>query len=245
VARIAYESDLVTLWEGDCAEAVIADLSRDSVDLIATDPPYGVKWQSGNRRVMPQFDLIAGDDGTLDVPAVLGLATRALRPCRHVYVFGYSPEILSGPMSLGGTADLVWDKGQPGMGNLEQSWAPSHERLTFGMHVKSAGEKARGYGNLAARMRRGSVIRVNRPSGRGVKRHPTEKPVLLMRQLIESSSLLGDVVFDPFAGCGSTLVAAVLTGRRALGIELDPGYVLTAIDRIKRAEDLAAEIAAA
>lgn len=243
MARIAYQSDLVTLWEGDCAE-VIADLPRASVDLIATDPPYGVKWQSGFRA--QRFARLAGDDGSLDVPAILGAAACGLADGRHVYVFGYEPDDLASPLLLSSTAELIWDKaGMVGMGRLDEPWAPAHERITFGVRRKSQANRAAGKGLLSARLRQGSVLRVPRLNSRANSRHPTEKPVALMRQLIESSSLLGDVVFDPFAGCGSTLVAAVLTGRRALGVELDPGYVVTAVDRIKRAEDLAAEIAAA
>jgi DNA modification methylase len=239
-ARIAYQSDLVTLWHGDCAE-VIAGMPRDSVDLIATDPPYGVKWQSHRRN--DRFARIAGDDGSLDVPGILGLATDALPNSRHVYVFGYLPEDLAGSMWLASTAQLIWDKDRPGSGDLSATWGPSWEPITFGVHVKSKTNLSNGYGNLTARLRRGSVIRVKPARGKAVTRHPTEKPVELMRQLIESSSLPGDVVFDPFAGSGSTLVAAVLAGRRALGVELDPGYVATAIDRIRRAEALAAEMA--
>jgi hypothetical protein len=212
--------------------------------LIATDPPYGVKWQSGWRSA--RFARIAGDDGSIDVPGILGAAVDALGAKRHVYVFGYTAEQLSGPMRLAATADLVWDKMLTGMGRLDEAWAPAHERITFGVYVSSPAEREQGRGQLTARMRRGSVLRVQRPSiAPNHKRHPTEKPVALMRQLVESSSLPGDVVFDPFAGCGSTLVAAVLTGRRALGVELDPGYVTTAVDRIKRAEALAAEMRAA
>lgn len=58
----------------------------------------------------------------------------------------------------------------------------------------------------------------------GNMRHPTEKDVSIVQPLIESFSRPGDVVLDPFAGSGSTLVAAALAGRRYLGIELEAGY---------------------
>jgi len=76
-----------------------------------------------------------------------------------------------------------------------------------------------------------------------VLRHPTEKPVALMRLLIESSSLPGEIVLDPFAGVGSTLVAAVVTGRRAIGIEIDERYAEIAAERLRKAEAIAREIA--
>ena len=59
---------------------------------------------------------------------------------------------------------------------------------------------------------------------RGTKLHPTEKPVDLMKILIENSSKKNDIVLDPFAGCGSTLLACKETGRNFIGFELDKHY---------------------
>lgn len=238
MAEVAYEGPLVKLWHGDCMD-VLPDLPRDSVDLLVTDPPYGVNWQSNYRTTA--FAPIEGDDGTLDVPAVLDLAAKALRNHRHAYVFGYSPDDLAS-LPFGGTAELIWDKANMGMGDLGLPWGPSHERITFGVVERS--KKARETkGSLSARMRQGSILRVPRPNGTRVRLHPTEKPVALMRILIESSSPVGDTVLDPFAGVGSTLVAAALLGRKAIGIEIEAQYIETAIPRIKRAEALAAEMA--
>lgn len=236
-----FQSEHATLYVGDCRE-VCASLPRQSVDLLATDPPYGVKWQSGRRR--ERFDTITGDDGSLDVPAVLGEITRhALRRHRHVYVFGYRPEALVSPLLLGSAAELIWDKEHVGPGNLAVPWAPSFERCTFGVHVKSRGERERGDGRLAARLRSGAVLRHSRVGGSAVTRHPTEKPVPLMRMLVESSSLVGETVLDPFAGSGSTLVASVLAGRRAIGVELEERYAEIAAKRIEKAEAIVAEMA--
>lgn len=238
-----YQSERATLYLGDSRE-ILPTLPRASVDLIATDPPYGVAFRSSMRPPAERFDAIVGDDGSLDVLDALAAAVLALRNCRHVYVFGYSPDDLRDPMKLGGTADLVWDKENTGMGDLSLPWAPAHERITFGVHVKSAANRERGDGALAARLRSASVLRVARPNSRGVSRHPTEKPVALMRRLIESSSSLGELVLDPFAGCGSTLVAAVLAGRRAVGIEVAEKYAEIAAKRLAEADALAALIAA-
>ena len=70
----------------------------------------------------------------------------------------------------------------------------------------------------------------------GKKKHPTEKPVDLMKIFIENSSNVGDVVLDPFMGSGSTGVACVNTGRNFIGIELDKQYFDVAEKRIKEAE---------
>ena len=65
--------------------------------------------------------------------------------------------------------------------------------------------------------------------------HPTEKPVGLLASLITSVTKPGDLILDPFAGSGSTLVAAKKTGRRFIGIELDDKYFEKAQRRIEEA----------
>ncbi|MBV2364276.1 DNA-methyltransferase [Streptomonospora nanhaiensis] len=239
--KTLYTSDLATVVLGDSTDPAVID-AAPVADLLCTDPPYGVRWQSGFRS--EAFPEIIGDDGTLDVPAVLGAWCKRLQAHRHVYVFGYAPDQLAEPMRLGGTCTLVWDKQKHNGGNLSLPWGPGHEPIAFGVYTPSARRRAQGGGNLAARLRRSSVIRVRGLSGQ-VIRHPTEKPTALMRSLIESSTSPGDLVLDPFAGSGTTLVAAVLEGRRAYGVELDSRYAELAVDRVVAAEKIARQIAAA
>jgi site-specific DNA-methyltransferase (adenine-specific) len=120
-----------------------------------------------------------------------------------------------------------------GVGNLEQPWGPQHEMITFGTYQPSKGDRAFGKGRLAARVRKGSVIRVERMNSMAIN-HPTEKPVLLLRQLIESSSIIGDLVLDPFMGVGSTLVAARIEERKAIGIEVEERYCEIAANRLRQ-----------
>jgi len=237
-----YKTDRVALYHGDCLE-VLPEIPRKSVGLLVTDPPYGVMWRSGFGK---NFETLAGDDGSLDVPAVLGAYVQhALAEARHVYVFGYRATGLTDSLRLGGCADLIWDKQNTGLGNLTLPWAPQHEAIAFGVYISSKANRDRGSGDLTARLRQGSVLRVPRPNSRGVNRHPTEKPVELMRRLVESSSVIGDTVLDPFAGSGSTLVAAVLSGRKAIGVEIDERYVKVAVERLIEAEKIADMIEAA
>lgn len=239
--KVLHESSRCTIVWGDCADLIG---TLPTADLLVTDPPYGVKWNSG--RNGGRFGPLLGDDGTLDVPGLLGALARAhLRRARHAYVFGYRPAQLSEAMQLGGTAELIWDKGVMGPGRLESPWGPQHEVVAFGVHDQSAVGRAQGGGRLAARLRSGSVLRYQRPHAARVTRHPTEKPVALMRELIESSSRQGDLVLDPFAGSGATLVAAILAGRRAYGIELDHRYAELAVERVRSAERIADQIAVA
>ena len=231
-----YESERVTIWLGDARE-VLPLLGKETVDCVATDPPYGVAWQSNTRK--DTFDLIGGDtpeEASGLLQAVVGDIVRVTRRTRHLYTFGLP---LVHPL-LAAKAELVWDKERLGSGDLSSVWSPSHERIYFHVRAQDKTNAERG-GRLAARLRRGSVIRLPRLSAMQVKRHPTEKPVELMRQLIESSTSFGEVVLDPFAGVGSTLVAAVLEGRRAIGVELDERYAHIAAERVDAAERISAQ----
>jgi site-specific DNA-methyltransferase (adenine-specific) len=67
-----------------------------------------------------------------------------------------------------------------------------------------------------------TVLRENKPKKNGI--HPTMKPIILIAKLMSNSSLNGDIVLDPFAGSGSTMIAAEQLGRSARLIELDPEY---------------------
>lgn len=206
-----FQNDHITLYHGDC-RTILPTLDKDSVHAVITDPPYGQDYKS-NRGT---HDKIAGDDGYEVAREGLRLSARVLRRGRHLYSFGPA-HLVEAPYAA--AVELIWDKGIVGMGDLSLPWGRSHEPITFAVYEPSKANRDKGYGGLAARVRQGSVLRVPRTNGAATKRHPTEKPVPLMRQLIESSTVWDEIVLDPFAGVGSTLVAAALEGRRAIGIE--------------------------
>lgn len=103
---------------------------------------------------------------------------------------------------------VVWDKGTPGMG---QGWRTQHELVLFAASasVKFDGHKAQG--NVIAAKRTGNPL------------HPTQKPVELLRAILDVTDM-APTVYDPFAGSGTTLIAAHESNRTAYLIEMDPGY---------------------
>lgn len=231
---VVYQSARVTLYHAD-ARVVLPTLTTESFDLVLTDPPYGVAFNSGFR--VTEFGEIH-QDGAEDrdgVAEVLRHCVRLVGQKRHLYVFG-PRDVLAG-LKVSDTADLIWDKGKTGMGNLSSPWGPAHEPITFAVSMHRHAGQA-GNSSPAVRMRKGSVLRFNPPTGRKV-RHPNEKPVDLLRELIESSTRAGDLVLDPFGGSGSTAVAAIVTGRRAVLAESDERWIPLAIERIAEAERLA------
>lgn len=211
-----YETEMATIYNADCREL---ELPKASIDLLLTDPPYGISYKA-----RAKHDMIAGDDDNSFVKGALATALKALRVNRHFYVFG--PDVVS-DLTTYATMELVWDKGRlsagAGPGGLASPWSSGHERITFGLYSPYKSHSNVGAG--AVRLRRSSVIRVPKTSnGRGTSRHPNEKPVELMRVLVEASSQFGETVYDPFAGSGSTLVASVLEGRKTIGVEIDEAY---------------------
>jgi site-specific DNA-methyltransferase (adenine-specific) len=225
----------VVIYNGDCRE-ILRGLGA-TFDLLLTDPPYGVGYQS-NRRT-EKLAKIAGDDGSLDVPAALALACKKLRRFSHAYVFGRF-DFADTPLTA--QCELIWDKEILGSGDLSSPWGPSHEPITFAVFEPSKANREKGAGRLSARIRQGSVLRCPRLHSGAVKRHPNEKPVPILRQMIESSSILGDTVLDPFMGSGSTLEAAVLEGRAAIGIELDEAHCRQAVERLGGTVPVQAEL---
>lgn len=234
--ELVYKSDHAEIWLGDARE-VLATVPKESVDLIVTDPPYGVEWQSNQRT--ERFDQLMGDGASdADRSAIADIITHCVRIVgqhRHLYVFGPA-DVLAG-QKVSEVVELIWDKGVMGAGDVTAPWGPQHERISFCVSKFRHAGKA-GATSLPTRMRKGSILRFTRPTGRKV-RHPSEKPVPLLAELIESSSRRGDLVVDAFAGVGSTGVAAVLTGRRALLVEKDPQWIPEAIARVKNAESIA------
>lgn len=243
MAELVYESPRVKLWHGDSTE-VLATYKTESFDLVITDPPYGVEYLSGMRT--DSLGKIA-NDGRDDsaravVEEVLLQCVRLVGQNRHLVVFG--PEVLRSQLDakVSSPAELIWVKQDgPGMGDLSAPYGPQHETAYFytSMH-RHAGK--RGRDNNPVRLRKGSVFKAVKPTGKSV-RHPTEKPVFgLLSEMVESSSKSDEVVLDPFAGVGSTGVAALLLGRRAVLVELDERYCSIAIERLVKAEALYREM---
>lgn len=219
-----FDDGTVTLYHGDCRDILPA---LEVCDLLLTDPPYGVNWQSSRGA----HAKLANDDGSLGVEW-LTLALEKVRRGRHAYVFGMRTNEVPEGINLCGLTELIWDKGVMGLGDIESPWGPGHEVIMFGVQEISKANRAKNYGVTAARLRKASVLRVQRPHSAQTLRHPTEKPLELLRVLIESSSTFGEIVLDPFAGSGSALEAARVEGRRAIGIELEERFCEIAANRL-------------
>lgn len=227
-----YEDERVTLWHGDCLEVT----EWLDADVLITDPPYGTQLMSeanGNagghgrssRAERKQVSMgygrrqnaagkgvinkgrhgfLIANDGTVETrDAALSLWWREVEHGRGgpALVFG-SPRMPDPP---GEWADrLVWDKKRPGMNG--GPWRYRHESI----YVTSG------------------FVRTDDSAVSIIEAWPDQtdhihaKPIALMLRLVGAAP--PGVIADPFAGSGSTLVAAARLGRRAIGVELDEAY---------------------
>jgi site-specific DNA-methyltransferase (adenine-specific) len=119
---------------------------------------------------------------------------------------------------------IVWDRMVHGMGDLKSTFAPRYDTCIFaikGSYVFPDGRPT-------------DVIQSQRLNGADLL-HPNEKPIDLMRRLIEVTTKPNDLILDPFAGSGTTCVAALQSGRRYIGVEISPQHYETAQRRLYEA----------
>ena len=192
-----YQDGQVTLYHGDCLEIT----EWLEADVLVTDPPYGYEHAS-NWEGPFKGQAIANDNSLLARDEVL---TR----------WGAKPAVVFGswkmPRPEGVRALLIWDKGEAaGMGDLSIPWKPNTEEV----YVLGSGFA----GHRSSSIITGNVV-TWASKGRA---HPNMKPVGLMEKLLEKCP--PGTVADPFAGSGSTLIAARNQGRKAIGVELEERY---------------------
>lgn len=220
------------IYNMDCLEG-IKKIETGSVKLVATDPPYFQGFTHNGQKG-------AFNDLAISRPFFAQLAqefARILSEDGEFYIFcdwrGYAFYYPIFADYLPVRNMIVWDK-MSGAGNFYRN---THELMIYGA-VNS--QTIRRETNVWTEKAFSSGARVSD----GEKAHPTQKPLGIMQRIITNSSAPGDLVLDCFVGSGSTAVAAVKTGRRFIGFEIDERYFNIAQDRIAR-ETKAAFLASA
>ena len=201
-------------------QALLGDAKADQV---CTDPPYGVSYQStlakqGRRKEPIANDEVEQFESFLEqaLPAIKGV----MKPggVLHWFAGGGGPEPVLAKAMLAIATHLrllnvlVWDKLDPGLG---WRWRRSWEAVIEAAHGRPS------VWNGGTEMR--NVLRFPKAIPQS-EEHPTPKPVPLLEELIRCSSPTRGLVLDPFAGSGSTLIAAERTGRTCVAVELEPRY---------------------
>lgn len=208
----------------------INDLPDNSLDLIVTDPPYGIDYKSARKK--DKTKRLGGiiNDKTPFL-AFIKPALAKLKPSGAMFIFtrwDVQQAFIDEVVSNGGRVKsvLIWDKGVHSMGDLKASYGSKYESILFipGQDFSFPGKRPQ------------DIIAVSKvPPAKLV--HPNEKPVALIEKLINDASEPGSVICDPFMGSGTTAVACIKTGRHYIGFELDEKHYNTAQQRIAAAVD--------
>jgi len=205
-----YEDDRVQIYCGDMRD-IAPELDR--VQTILTDPPYGISYVhgagGGSAAASTRFAGVSiyGDDDEFDPGGLLHFENIIMWGANH-----YANRL---PNSGGW---LVWDK-RGGMASNDQSDC----ELAWTNVMKTARLKTQIWNGM-----------ITSGEQRGKRRlHPTQKPVELMQWCLSFVEDPG-VILDPFMGSGTTLLAAKLEGRRAIGIEKNREYCDIAVERLRQ-----------
>lgn len=232
-------------------------LGDEKVGAIYTDPPYGVSYKGINNPNGRNWKVIEGDDLRKDglyqmLQKAFSCMSKHLTPKRAVYVFHASANQIIFETALNSTGfqvkqQLIWQKHLV-LGHSHYHW--SHEPLFYCSRINEDNEF------FGDRMDKTILNRIDpdkmttsamkdfirdykaQSSVWDFKKdntqdyiHPTQKPVHMAERAIINSSRPGDVILDPFAGSGSTLMACEESKRKGRTIELDPNFVSHIIER--------------
>lgn len=213
ILKINKEQEII---EGD-SRKILKTLNKQTYDLLLSDPPYGMDFKSGwNTKDKIQNDKI--EDTVVLFEEVLKECVPLLKDDAHFYLFGninYLPQIkpiIEKYLTLKNI--LIWDRQIIGMGDLK-SYGNSYDIVYFGYNKK--------WKDLNGTRDRDILNFQRVDPAKNI--HPTEKPLDMLEYLIKKSSQENDKILEPFAGGGSTLVAAKNTNRKATGIEIENKYV--------------------
>lgn len=222
-----------TLYCGDCLE-VMAGL--EAVDHVIGDPPYEKEAHKTGRRT--QKSVKTGINVDLDFEAISETlrddVSAAAQRLSKGWIIWFCQAEAAGDwrdsLELAGSKykrTMIWVKPDSTPQLNGQMPAPGYESMPLAW----AGE---GHSRWNAGGKRGVYTHLTNQRDRD-GRHPTEKPVPLMLELLTDFTNPGQTILDPFAGSGTTGVACARSGRRFIGIEKDPKYFDIACERIERA----------
>jgi site-specific DNA-methyltransferase (adenine-specific) len=217
---------------GDCLQ-IVRDWADGCLRCVITDPPYGINLHIGDTKKGSPHPTIYDDD-TYDIMDHTALmfkeAYRLLGDNTHAYFFfdikQYAKvfHMLSDTGFIVEPIPLLWVKPGPGQVNHPDSrWGSGYEACFFCRK-----------GHRALLRQGQSNVLTHDPVPANRKTHPVEKPVALLRQLIETSTAPGETIADFYAGSGSLGEAAIQTGRNFLLCEKDSAYHAGIIERLAK-----------
>jgi site-specific DNA-methyltransferase (adenine-specific) len=244
------------IFNEDCIAGMARHIPDNSVDLVITDPPFGIDFQAqrGNYnrkggRVLEGYNEVKGDDYMAFTRGWLSEVKRVLKPEGSLYIFSgwnYLKDILTvlDELGLPMVNHLIW-KYQFGL-VTKRKYVTSHYHLLFACkndklrkfypYARFEQDEKHPEGGSAHYKDKEDVWVIPREYWTGDVKTPTKLPAEVIRKILAYSSQPGDIVLDPFLGSGQTAVVSHLEGRRYLGFELVPAYFAFARQRLERGE---------
>lgn len=206
---------------GDCLE-FMRELPDKCVDLVLTDPPFGMKFQSGYRK--EKHNKIENDDNLNWLPDWCEQLKRVVKDDAFMYVFCsfHFVDVFKSELERHFKVKniLIWQKNNTGMGDLEGDYAPQYEMVLF---FNLGGKPLHG-------RRDSNILKFSRTNN---ELHPTQKPTDLIGYLA-SKSIKSGVVLDSFSGSGTTALACHDLGLDFICIEKDPDYHAASVKRLEQ-----------
>ena len=210
---------------GDCLE-MMRLIPDKCVDLVLTDPPYGIDFQSNMRTQSVKFDKLENDDNNFRFKTYPEMF-RILKDNSVAIIFcsfkNYADDYKEIERLFSIKNCIIWDKGGGGIGDLEHSLSTDYEMAIIAHK-----------GLCPIRGKRDGSIWKSGKVNPNTQSHPTEKPVGIIKQFIEKFSDKQRLIFDPFMGSGTTARAATDLGRNWIGCEISEKYCTIWEDRLKQ-----------
>ncbi len=209
-----------------CGDSTMIDevsllMNGAKADMVFTDPPYGVEYQSNMRTKSKKFDVLINDNLFLDIAPIIDSVSEG-------WVFIWTSwkvqnkwidqfKSFSYPTNM-----VVWHKPGGGIGDLKKTFSSDYEvDLVWHRGADLCGKRI------------GSVWTISKDSA-STYNHPTQKPVSLAEEALDKCTKCNDGVLDLFGGSGSTLIACEKLGRNCYMMELDPKYCDVIIRRFEK-----------
>lgn len=214
----------LTCGDSTSSEAVARVLAGERPNLMVTDPPYGVEYdaawrtkiidpKSGTKKSVRATGKVLNDDKA-DWRAAWELFPGSVAYVWHAAIYSslVDASLVAAEFEL--RAQIIWAKSQMVIGRGNYHW--KHEPCWYAVRKGKAANWQGGRDQT-------TLWEIEKPR-RSETGHSTQKPIDCMRRPILNNSVAGDIVYDPFLGSGTTLMAAQMEGRRCYGLELNPAY---------------------
>jgi site-specific DNA-methyltransferase (adenine-specific) len=238
----------IRIYQGDCLD-ILARMPADCVDLIFADPPYflsnnGITCHAGRMVSVNkgEWDRSRGADANHEFNrAWLAECQRVLKPNGTIWVSGTSHVIHSVGFAMQQLEfkllnDISWVKPNPPPNLSCRYFTHATETIIWAAKNKKSRHKFN-YAlmkqtNGGKQMKSVWQIPPPEPWEKRFGKHPTQKPVALVKRVLLAASDEGDVVLDPFMGSGATALLALRTSRRVIGVEMIEEWVMLAVRRL-------------